>query len=1038
MRFSAPWLAGLVAFVAAVSPLWASDAVVLCTVEGDCHQKLPQENDRAANDIDHAWIWSDRCPVRRVNGAGLEAAIQSLQAPGCGQQSHRATFTIAKRGTARESVDVIAAPVAMWQEVDEVLLPRFTVPPKEHAIAIPVVMGVSWRARATAPSGGSWWCTDPSGKGCALVLLETHSRTLTVVGPHGQPIDSVSVSVMEDVQGRRHADVLAIRRSSTKGVVDLSSIPDTERLVCILNHDGFAPAVVKGLPSELPSSVTLAAGRTVTGRIVRKGKGGRYVVVSGASVAFESWIPGSTAVFSKDRKSGSNGEFRLESLPAAAGVLIVQHTGAAVLKHELNLKEGDAGVGELRLTPASTLRARVTDERGVALSRIRVHTGPFRGETDDRGFVTVDGLGPDDAVVFDVSGPGIVGTSLHVNAPFPKILDLRVERSHQISGTFVDSQGNPVSGDVLLRAGSFETFQQVGSDGRLEVDAPPEKALELSFTSTVAAPWRRNLEAGAAGIVNNLGRIVLPIGAAVHGTVLTTAGEPVLGARIWTTRPASQGPLVAWMRGELVATRSTETGEFFLRGIDSVPAVLRVDAPGFARSYVAPTPNSEAVTEVGTVALSRGATVHVTSREAREGMIARIDLRGEGLDLDVLEEPLAGGDALLKHVPAGTSLLQVRSGRVVVCEKTFVVGGEGEQQSIDCTTQPMRVNGRVTSGGRSAEGIVTWRNATSPPIHAAILNRRSPAGLLQQDTYGSPEEVTVVLAADGTFTSDELRPGEWTVNWISPQGPAPVRRVVLPELESAQVSLDYPTGSIEGSVADMDGRPAKGAVVHEVSGASFTRVASDGTFRIEALSAGTHALVADRDSEHSESLNVPVDPDRPVTGVTLRLGRSEEPVEVSVIAADGTPAANALVFSQSTSGALAVTTADAAGHVKITPEARTTQMRFAAWDGHTWLFDGWRETDALLRGVKLQMPRDSGSLGLISEFDDDRDLSIHDAGGWDITAVLQRVGIPRRMPARSRRTISGLPAGATYFLTLGSATRSESTRAGATIDVVFR
>src|ERR1700736_3841119 len=87
-----------------------------------CSTSLPEH----AGDAAFAWIWSESAAPVRVGEADLFAGDVALAAR-LDPRSPRMTFAFRRAATAKPLI-LIAAPIRMWTEVPEPLLPHYPVP----------------------------------------------------------------------------------------------------------------------------------------------------------------------------------------------------------------------------------------------------------------------------------------------------------------------------------------------------------------------------------------------------------------------------------------------------------------------------------------------------------------------------------------------------------------------------------------------------------------------------------------------------------------------------------------------------------------------------------------------------------------------------------------------------------------------------------------------------------------------------------------------------------------------------------------------
>jgi len=213
-------------------------------------------------------------------------------------------------------------------------------------------------------------------------------------------------------------------------------------------------------------------------------------------------------------------------------------------------------VGEITLSPASSIQGRVIDDAGspcpgVSVSvtepvtwlpgtkdAMRVETfRPMRlAVTDDLGRFCVTGL-PAGSSTVRTNAPGGPGGRVALTielAPGEQRTDIEivVERGHRIAGRVVTKGGVPVPGAIIRVAG--EGFVETRSDGSFQAPGLGAGPYEVvAYLSDAAKRENRHLlpasRTGVSAGTNDL-ELVLSEGVFLRGRALGPDGEPVPGA----------------------------------------------------------------------------------------------------------------------------------------------------------------------------------------------------------------------------------------------------------------------------------------------------------------------------------------------------------------------------------------------------------------------------------------------------------------------------------------------------------------------------
>jgi protocatechuate 3,4-dioxygenase beta subunit len=245
--------------------------------------------------------------------------------------------------------------------------------------------------------------------------------------------------------------------------------------------------------------------------------------------------------------SDAAGHYRLEASAVGRSGLAATAAGHA----DLFLEEAPGPFGDLpvlSLIPTIPLGGRVVDERGnpVAdaivtaagrdvLVRVRSRAdGRFRFPHLPAGATCLliarhSGFAPDSRKL----------PALTVASPEPRIV---LHRGTAVVGTAVDEAGRPVAGaaveiigfDPSISALPDSTRTETGVDGSFILRDLPPARFQLSIVRPNAAPFvKAGIEAGPAGAITDLGRIVLPAGSMLSGRIHDPQGRPLAGVRIW-------------------------------------------------------------------------------------------------------------------------------------------------------------------------------------------------------------------------------------------------------------------------------------------------------------------------------------------------------------------------------------------------------------------------------------------------------------------------------------------------------------------------
>jgi hypothetical protein len=971
----------------------------------------------------YVWRWSDQSAPVRLDSDQATASLVSSD------DAIKMTVRVVRpRSSADHPLKLIAAPTRMWVEVPETMLPRFDVP-KSGRIEIPFTKGTAWRVRVVGDSEGTWW-TDLSAPK-PLIPGHASRRRVRIVTPDGSPAEAGVTVMAVGTSGER--GVMAQLRSDSGGWFVLDSIPD-QSVTLIISDDRDAPVSITAPISEIPSIITMAPGVTVKGRFVSREKR----PVPDVKVEAEGWL-GDSAIIHRAAVSDPAGNWSFAQLPRDARVVVAAHcAGYAPMRKEVSLSER-LDLGTLTLTKGETLSIRITDDvahKAIADVGIDAQLGR-KVTTNAKGVATVRDVSLDEPLNLTLRASGFLTREIALAPPFGKEAPLVLTRAFTVKGRFVDAANQPIA-SASVRVTNGKAFHDVHlSDTSFSLTLDPDQRAELEFLSPSTRPLRVAVD-GKRGEERDLGVLQPPEGMAIRGRLLDEAGAAIPNGAVWAPRQSSGGAIVAWRTGAVVRAESDGDGAFVLRGVGSEPLLLRVDAAGFARSFISVMPEREVPeVDLGSITMRSGTTVRVTSKPGSTG-VARLALRSETGDVDTLTSAMRDGVASVAHVPAGRMVVSLIRDRSTTCEKEVDVPAQSEPFTVDCAAGLVHVHGRVLVGQHSAPGgVLVWYSPHQTDTEGLIMNQASNLGAQQQQVYGAPSEVTLRVGASGDFDSDELRSGAWSVRWISPDsGSTSSRDVTIPTEEQPAILLQYPAAVARGEVVDQDARPVRSAIVREVGGSAVAMTGDGGEFSVSGLLPGPHRFQARSGQLTSETVEVRIEPDR--EPAPLRLVVQQQPsneVAIHVLTAAGQPAANAFVFVDAFDGTTRIVTTDLSGTATVSFTDPPERVRCATLYDGQWGFDRWRERNECRTGVMLQLG-ETGSLRISTEKLAGA-LNVEGPNGWNVSMLLRRIGTAMTLNADRSMNLTGLPPGM-YTLHLGPGSDQANVRPRETTLVTFK
>ena len=990
------------------------------------------------------WAWSESCSPRPLEPGQSAAAA-------CRAGGESATpLTVRMRVTAAsnpsgDSVDgtaaapgfeVVAAPAAMWRQVPWNLLPSTVVSAGSLSL---LRNDETWRVQAlTGGFASPWRDAPPEESSVDLALQEAVELAVRATGD-GVPLAGARMTLVRPASGMfSFAEPLGFAISDADGEARLI-VSGRERSAVLVSHVTRTASAFERF-AEVPPVVELGPGLAVTGLTVDPE--GRPV--AGARLVGLSWVAGGLALMQRHQGlSGPDGRFLLTGF--ARGAASLRTDGGELEYAERFDLEGPRDLGPIVLRAPERFWIQVVDgRRGTPIPDARaLFEGGEATRTDQDGLAR---LSPRFSRILLLAAKGYRaarfqfaggGAAAESNPPpglaaFPVDLAggagatagepvvLRLAPAFTVEGVFVAADGvtPAASGRVVTTqsvAGGSSTGQRtIAADGSFSVDlAPGAYKLEL----TAANAGRRVLEvSGSAGETRDLGIVVAPASAWVSGTVVSPDYAPVPEARISWLRPTEFGALMARAMGRMTEVAADADGYFELHGLELGASSLRVEAEGFAPLEFEVEAAAIGWVDAGFVELSRGR--RITVRSDVDGGTVNLDPGNEHDPLGSVTGKLIDGAAVFENVPEAPLRVRVLDEGVPVCERREEAGTGDE--TIRCDRSTVTVTGLVTVTGQPGDGRLIWQSKVENPQPEGVGRvLGSPLGRTRVVT--SKLELTAPIDAEGNYRLESMLPGEWDVIlWSDTGGWQQQRRVTVPDAPGEEVVVDFRYGgvSVEGIVADAEGRPVAQATVDIFPGRRAVVADRNGRYEIRDLAPGAYQLRARFRHSRSDLASVELRDynDRQSVQLQLRDDPSDDELTVRLAGVGG----GFCFVEMEGAGQRTVRIDGGAASTKLTPPL-TDRVRVACQADGRWVLGGWQALEpALERGIDFDPFESESSIVLTGE-PSTAAIQVTGPGGWDLGSL--RIWFGGATTFSAGETISNLPEGE-YTLRWGNQVRS--------------
>jgi len=513
------------------------------------------------------------------------------------------------------------------------------------------------------------------------------------------------------------------------------------------------------------------------------------LVLEGAAIAEGAPIPGASVSLLRhdallaEARTDARGRFRLECAPlTSAGILRLGARGFVTTERNLAPKPagGTVMLGNLRLVRGQRLVGRVLDSRSAGVADAEVSAEPAQAGGDlliARGRTGPDGKfeisdAPPGALLVTARAKGFGEVSFQHSGAEP--LTMQLPPGSDLRIVLRTPRGLPVVGaEVAIQApGDARPARRV-----VESDAEGRAVFEglgsVNWTVRVTHPDYRpsGRPVQATGAEEPIECVPWP---AIEGIVRAPGGgEPPAGTRVLALPAAAPSDRVAQLDG---GQELRPDGSFRLGGLRAGEWRVRVVAPGFAPATSPPVKlGIEGDGFAGTIELQSGTRLEfVLTLEQRPLAGAEVELfptRPTPAQLWATASSKIPGRRVASGPDGRATLPNLAPGTIWVgifaegCPPTtsgpHVVGsGPGQPVAVELV-RGARIHGSLSK-------------KTGAPVGRAQVRIVERAGLL-----GFP--LTLVSETNGSYTSEWLPPGHYSVEAIAPE--APTMRSGLVELD---------------------------------------------------------------------------------------------------------------------------------------------------------------------------------------------------------------------------------------------------------------
>lgn len=392
------------------------------------------------------------------------------------------------------------------------------------------------------------------------------------------------------------------------------------------------PVVIDGTHPKTDITIVLAAGATVTGKVVDKT--GAPVAAANVKVVQRGWVPwrGVRQVFTR-----GDGSFSISGLPRLAVDVVAQNDRGSSAITALDLTSG-SGTATLTLDVDGAIVGVVVDSGGAPVGDAQVSAEPVpTGKPSDLATAMVRG---EQETVSDQAGAfqltGLPAGSYRVRAARPGAS----EDEQELAPFVVVKAGAPNVKLVIAREGKL-TGKVAFADGSVPLAftvrlgntyGTPFATADGSFSMTTIAGSHGMVIDGQSFLsaksrdvtvveakTTDLGTIVVEKGRSISGRVLDQSGVTIAGAKVAAGRLLTGGGADLYIPDESVGAKDTTSdanGHFRIDGFGPGPVTVVAGKDGVGRSASVQVPSGN---DSSTLDLVVSATTGLEGKVTRSG-----------------------------------------------------------------------------------------------------------------------------------------------------------------------------------------------------------------------------------------------------------------------------------------------------------------------------------------------------------------------------------------------------------------------------------
>lgn len=728
-----------------------------------------------------------------------------------------------------------------------------------------------------------------------------------IVDAAGSPVPGATVTILlesNDDAAEVLGDEPLVHTTDDRGRLAFE-LPRVDGATAVVDHERFAPEIVKLDSETARASVVLQEGITLKGRLTGDGS---TPAGPGTVCAIQ---PVST------RKNGETFEVRRCAAVAADGMWTLRALRSGTQRLDIRVP------GYLPSLTAITLPSEPWSGRLEAGERVRLQVEDAAGRVAAGATIECGGAVP---VTTDARGTAWIaiasgGSKCRAlgaddsESPFVEIAPsskalatLRLRQVRTATARLMTNDGSDPLAPRLTLLGRIDDIGQsstrvesMASNAetfrvRLPVEGPHAIRIEAPGMLPLTTDW---FTLPAEGGTADLGVLILRRGAGVRGRVVDAATQAPLAGAVVSLEAQGRARIVLGRFGKTSAMTDSD-GSFTVSGVGIGSYRMRVAWRDLPPRDTAVDLLEENVLSLDTIALHRGVRVSGNVfRSDREPLAdARVELIPSRLydETEPVASATTSSDGAFGSIviAPGTYRLLVRAGDLLF-DQEIAIRDDNDATNVDVHIRSARLTGVIRERGVPLTGgEVLLQRPDTGNLGVVVARNLRTSKQLWSGRSESSFEATVDGA--GVFLIDNVPSGRMLLEYFGRSGERARRSIDVPDQKEASLVVDVDGWSLQGRVDDAQSETGLSATVNLVGsdGTAIYRGPTDvsGDFASDRLAAGTYTLVASADGYRTS------DPVRVVVGneapppTRIRLAKAEDAALDIVVTRDGSiPAA---------------------------------------------------------------------------------------------------------------------------------------------------